>query len=210
MKNGLITKVENLKHNVVSENIMYNFIIFSIIFLLFNYFIIAFGNEINLSKFIDPSHRFNFFYPSDWKKQYQNNNEILFFPSNTTKYNNTFIEIKGSLLYNMSLKDHVFRDLNHYISKYIVGDFLSFRINNIESNLTIDKSPTYKTEYRVIINDKFQSPVSIIQYYTTNGNFLYKLKFSEDGYATDLLNKNITKRIIDSFSFDTAKMALLS
>jgi hypothetical protein len=177
------------------------FISLSIIFLFFNYFITAFGNEVNLSEFTDSSQRFNFSYPDDWKIQYQNNNDIFFYPLNTTKYNNTFIEIERDPLFNLSLKDHVFRDLNYYISKYLIGDFMSFRITNIDSNFTINKSPAYKTEYHVIMNDKFQSPVTIFEYYTTDKkDSLYKLKFSEDGYINDLLNENTRTFIIDSFS----------
>jgi hypothetical protein len=93
------------------------FVSLSIMFFLFNSFVVTFGNEINLIKFADPSYKFNFSYPYEWKIQYQNNNDIFFFPANITKYNNTFVEIERDLLYNLSLKDHVFRDLNYYISK---------------------------------------------------------------------------------------------
>jgi len=177
------------------------FISLFIIFLFFNYFIPTFGNKVNLTEFTDNSKRFNFSYPYDWKIQYQNNNDTFFYPLNTTKYNNTFIEIERDPLFNLSLKDHVFRDLNYYIGKYLIGDFISFRITNIDSNLTINKSPAYKTEYHVIMNDKFQSPVTILEYYTTDKNdSLYKLKFSEDGYINDLLNENTRTFIIDSFA----------
>jgi hypothetical protein len=183
------------------------FVSLSIMFFLFNSFVVTFGNEINLIKFADPSYKFNFSYPDEWKIQYQNNNDIFFFPANITKYNNTFVEIGRDLLYNLSLKDHVFRDLNYYISKYLIGDFVSFRINNIESNLTINKSPAYKIEYHVIMNDKFKSPVTLVEFYTTDKkDSLYKLKFKEDGYNTNLANENSTKLIINSFSFNPSNI----
>jgi hypothetical protein len=181
-----------------------NYFYLFIIFLFFNSFMIASGNKSDLINFTDSLHRFNFSYPYDWKIEYQDTNDIFYFPSNTTKYNNTFIEIKSDLLYNLSLKDHVFRNLNHYIGKYLIGDYISFNIKNIESNLTINELPLYKLEYSVIANDKYQSPVNIVEYYTTDKkDLLYKLKFSEDGYTTNLLNENITKFIVQSFSFDS-------
>ena len=65
------------------------FISLPIILLFLNYFITAFGNEVNLTKFADSLQRFNFSYPLDWKIQYENNDDLFFFPLNTTKYNNT-------------------------------------------------------------------------------------------------------------------------
>ena len=193
--------------------ILNNFIIIFIILLLSSCFFIAYGNGFNMTKFSDPFQRLNFSYPSNLNIQYEqninnnSNSSILYFPVNNSKYNTTFIEIQGTPLYNLSLKDHVFRDINSYISKYLRGDFISFRINNIESNLSIDKSPAYKTEYRVILNDELQNPVIISNYYTTDKerSIFYKLKFSEGGYSSNLFNDNITKHIIGSFTLNTQK-----
>lgn len=196
---------------MLEKMILNNFIIISLILLLSSCFFIAYGNGFNMTKFSDPFQRLNFSYPSNLNIQYEqninnnSNSSILYFPVNNSKYNTTFIEIQGTPLYNLSLKDHVFKDINSYISKYLRGDFISFRINNIDSNLSIDKSPAYKTEYRVILNDTFQNPVIISNYYTTDKerDIFYKLKFSEGGYSSNLFNDNTTKGIIGSFTLNT-------
>jgi hypothetical protein len=157
-----------------------------------------------VSKFDDPLGRYNLTYPSDWKLHYDNDYDIRLLPINSTsKDSYTYFQINATRSDNSSLKDHVFRNINDYIDGYAIGDFiLLFSINNLTDNITIDNLPAYKLEYNVIMNDKFQTPVSILEYFLAHDHTLFEIKFSRGGYGIDSLNKNIIDSIIQSIEFE--------
>jgi hypothetical protein len=155
-----------------------------------------------VTEFDDPLGRYNLTYPSDWKLHYDNNYDIILLPiDNNSKDSYTYFQIRSTLPYNISLKDHVFRNINYYIDRYAIGDFILFSINNLIDNITIDELPAYKLEYDVIMNDKFQTPVSILEYFIVRNDDLFKIKFSQGGYGINSLNKNILDSIIRSIEF---------
>ena len=168
--------------------------------LLFNYTNSVFCEQESI--LIDPMERFNLTYPLNWKMKYENNHNILLIPPSDTSYNNTYFKISRILQYNHSLNDHVFRHINNYISKYLLGDFISFRINNIDSNFSIFRFPAYKLEFDVVMNDNFQSPVSFIEYFTIYDNQLFKFRFSQDGQIKTM-DKKIIESIIKSIKFNS-------
>lgn len=145
---------------------------------------------------------FSLSYPSDWKIKNVNNNSTILLPIEEEKYNNnTYIQIKTTPLYNLSLQYHVFRSLNEYIEKYDIGGFREFNIINLISNITIAGLPAYKLEYNVIMEDRYQSPVTIMEYFTTHNGALFNIKMSEDGNVISSLKKQAIESIIKSFKF---------
>ena len=154
-----------------------------------------------VSKLEDAFGRYQLIYPSYWEVLRGDNYDLTFYPVNKTAYENTYFQIKSESLHDISLEQHVFREINHYISKSIIGDFLSFRLTNLVSNLTLDNLPAYMLEYDVIMNDEYQSPVSVSEYFIVNDNELFKLISSNDGYAPEPAIRNATDFIIKSLKF---------
>jgi hypothetical protein len=156
-----------------------------------------------ISSYDDPIGRYNFEYPLDWKLYYDNNNNVILLPvDNKSKDNYTSFQIRTMNSYNVSLQAHVFRNIHYYIDKYAIGDFLLFTIHNFTDNAIIDEIPAYKLEYNVIMNDKFQTPVSILEYFVVYNNNLFKIQFSQGGFGINSLNKNVIDSIIRSIEFE--------
>jgi hypothetical protein len=157
-----------------------------------------------ISRYNDPIGRYNFVYPSDWKLYYDNNNDvILLLPmDNQSKGNYTSFQIRTMISYNVSLQAHVFRNINYYIDKYAIGDFILFSLGNLTDNVVIDGVPAYKLEYNVRMNDKFQSPVSILEYFVVYNNNLFKIQFTQGGFGINSINRNMIDSIIQSIEFE--------
>lgn len=156
-----------------------------------------------IARYDDPIGRYNFAYPSDWKLYYDNNYDVKLLPmDNKSKDNYTSFQIRTMISYNLSLQAQVFRNINYYVDRYAIGDFLLFSIRNLTDNTIIDEIPAYKLEYHVIMNDKFQTPVSVLEYFVVHNNNLFKIQFSQGGYGISSLNKNAIGSIMQSIEFE--------
>lgn len=182
---------------------LHNSIIFSLISLaLLTSLNQAAAGQKQVAEFDDFIGRYNLTYPSDWKLNYNNNYDLTLIPmDNRSIDSNTFFQIRAMPQYNMSLEKHVLRNINSYMDKYATGDFVLFSISNLSDNETIDGIPAYVLEYNAIMNDNFQTPISILEYIVVHNDNLFKIKFSQGGYGINSLNKNMVNNITRSIDF---------
>ena len=103
--------------------------------------------------------------------------------------------------YNISLEKHVLRNINSYMDRYATGEFVLFSIGNLSDSVILDGFPAYLLEYTATMNDKFQTPITVLEYFIIHNNNLFKIKFNQEGYGINSLNKNAVDSIMSSLDF---------
>lgn len=156
----------------------------------------------NWTKYVDSAYGMKIKYPPDWniKQVNRKTNTVIFSPPfdvDSVKYPSKFeVTVKNS--YNHTLSDYIFRNINYYILKYLLGDFKYLYIDDLNANTTIADLPAYKLVYHAILNDNYSSPIGAIEFFTKSGNTIYEFKLLEEGYNVNK-NKHIIENIIGTF-----------